>query len=134
MGRVTRAGGVVAACVWDHAGGGSPLSLVWSAARDVDPAAPAEAGRPGTKEGQLAAYAQEAGLHEITSSALTVRLSFESYDEWWAPYRLGVGPFGAYLAALGEDHVAALQDRCRELLPEAPFEQPAVAWSVRALA
>ena len=26
MGRVTRPGGVVTACVWDHAGGGSPLS------------------------------------------------------------------------------------------------------------
>src|SRR6478735_4588989 len=72
MGRVTRSGGVVAACVWDHAGGGSPLSLVWSAAQDVDPAAPNEASLPGTREGQLASYAREAGLSDITPSALTV--------------------------------------------------------------
>ena len=58
MGRVTRSGGVVAACVWDHAGGGSPLSLVWSAAQDVDPSAPNEADLPGTREGQLPSYAR----------------------------------------------------------------------------
>ena len=32
MARVTRRGGVVAACVWDHAGGGGPLSRFWEAA------------------------------------------------------------------------------------------------------
>jgi hypothetical protein len=31
MARVTRAGGVVAACVWDHAGGQSPLAPFWEA-------------------------------------------------------------------------------------------------------
>ncbi len=133
MGRVTRPGGVVAACVWDHAGGGSPLSLVWSAASDVDPAAPSEADLPGTKEGQLPAYAEEAGLSDITPSTLTVRQRFESFDEWWEPYLFGVGPLGAYLGSLADDHLAAVKERCRGLLPEAPFEQPAVAWSVRAL-
>ncbi len=133
MGRVTRPGGVVAACVWDHAGGGSPLSLVWSAARDVDPAAPSEASLPGTEEGQLPSYARKAGLRDITPSTLTVRQRFETFEEWWAPYLFGVGPLGAYLGALPEDHLAAVRERCRGLLPEAPFEQPAVAWSVRAL-
>ncbi len=134
MGRVTRPEGVVAACVWDHGSGGSPLSLFWSAAHDVDPATPTEAALPGTHDGQLAAYAREAGLHDITSSALTVGRRFETFDDWWAPYLLGVGPLGAYVATLAPDHVRAVQDRCRSLLPEPPFEQPAVAWNVRALA
>jgi SAM-dependent methyltransferase len=134
MGRVTRPGGVVAACVWDHAGGGSPLSLVWSAAQDVDPSAPNEADLPGTREGQLPSYARDAGLREITPSALTVSQRFDSFEEWWAPYLFGVGPLGAYIGTLADDHLAALKERCRELLPEAPFEQPAVAWSVRAVA
>ena len=86
------------------------------------------------RDGQLAAYAREAGLHDITSSALTVSLRFESYDEWWAPYLLGVGPLGAYVATLEADHLSALKERCLQLLPAAPFEQPAVAWNVRALA
>jgi ubiquinone/menaquinone biosynthesis C-methylase UbiE len=133
MGRVTRSGGVVAACVWDHAGGSSPLSLVWSAAQDVDPSAPNEASLPGTREGQLASYAQEAGLRDITPSALTVTQRFASFDEWWAPYLFGVGPLGTYIGTLGDDHLAALRERCRELLPEPPFQQPALAWNVRAL-
>src|SRR3954469_23378350 len=37
MGRVTRPGGVVAACVWDHAGGRGPISVFWDAARELDP-------------------------------------------------------------------------------------------------
>src|SRR5687768_1021997 len=39
MGRVTRPGGVVAACVWDHAGDGGPLSAFWQAVRETDPLA-----------------------------------------------------------------------------------------------
>src|SRR5206468_5388483 len=37
MGRVTRPGGVVAACVWDHAGGRGPLSAFWQAVRGPAP-------------------------------------------------------------------------------------------------
>src|SRR5512132_3982350 len=35
MGRVTRRGGVVAACVWDHEGGTGPLGAFWDAARQL---------------------------------------------------------------------------------------------------
>ena len=37
MARVTEHGGVVAACVWDHAGSHGPLNVFWRAAREVDP-------------------------------------------------------------------------------------------------
>ena len=37
MRRVTRPDGVVAACVWDHAGGQGPLSAFWEVATDFDP-------------------------------------------------------------------------------------------------
>ena len=36
MARVTRRDGVVAACVWDHAGGGGPLSGFWKAVHELD--------------------------------------------------------------------------------------------------
>ena len=36
-GRVTKPAGVVAACVWDHAGERSPLATFWRAARELDP-------------------------------------------------------------------------------------------------
>jgi SAM-dependent methyltransferase len=134
MGRVTRPGGVVAASVWDHAGNGSPLSLFWQAAADLDPAAPHEGDLPGTSAGHLRALAIEAGLGDVEASALTVSVRFTSYDEWWAPYLLGVGPLGAYVATLGEEHRQRLRERCTALLPEPPFDQPATAWVVRARA
>ena len=37
MARVTRPGGVVAACVWDYAGEMTLLRAFWDAAREVDP-------------------------------------------------------------------------------------------------
>src|SRR5215472_10064718 len=39
MGRVTRRGGVVGACVWDHAGDRGPLTPFWRAVRELDPSA-----------------------------------------------------------------------------------------------
>jgi SAM-dependent methyltransferase len=48
MARVTKPGGLVAACVWDHGpGGGGPLSTFWRAVRDLDAGAPDESHRPG---------------------------------------------------------------------------------------
>jgi SAM-dependent methyltransferase len=54
MARVTRTGGVAAACVWDHAGDGGPLALFWSAVRELDPAADDESHLPGTVKVTLA--------------------------------------------------------------------------------
>jgi SAM-dependent methyltransferase len=130
MGRVTRPAGVVAANVWDFGGEAAPLSLFWKAARDVDPAAPGEADMAGTREGQLADLADQAGLRRVRTSLLTVRVAFASFGEWWAPYLDGVGPSGAYVASLDEDHRRGVEQRCRELLPEPPFDQVSSAWVV----
>jgi SAM-dependent methyltransferase len=132
MGRVTRPGGVVSASVWDFAGGTAPLSVFWRAARDLDPGARGEAVRAGTGEHDLAGLADAAGLSDVRSDSLTVRVPFPSYDEWWAPYLDGVGPVGSYVASLDAEHVAAVRERCRELLPEPPFEHAATAWVVLA--
>src|SRR5689334_16948351 len=43
MARVTRDGGVVAACAWDIAGGNSPISPYWRAVHELDPTAEGEA-------------------------------------------------------------------------------------------
>ncbi len=131
MVRVTRSGGRVAACVWDHAGDRGPLSTFWNAVRDLDPGAHDESGLAGTREGHLAELAREAGLSDVAESELRVEVPFESVDDWWAPYTLGVGPAGVYVAALDEPHREALRGRCAELLPAAPFTIPAVAWCVR---
>jgi SAM-dependent methyltransferase len=129
MGRVTRPGGVVAACVWDHAGGRGPVSLFWSAARQVDPAAPDESDLAGARAGDLARLFAQAGLSGIQATELTVRAPYASFEAWWEPFTLGVGPAGAYVASLSGEHQAALRDQCRRLLPAAPGEIAATAWA-----
>jgi SAM-dependent methyltransferase len=130
MSRVTRPGGVVAACVWDHAGGRGPLAVFWSAVRELDPAADDESGLAGTREGDLARLFAQAGLSRIQATTLTVRARYDSFDQWWEPFTLGVGPAGAYVAALSPEDRAALRDQCRRLLPAAPAEVTAMAWAV----
>jgi SAM-dependent methyltransferase len=132
MARVTRAGGVVAACVWDHAGGAGPLAAFWRAVHDLDPGATDEAALPGARQGHLALLCEAAGLSDIESSSLTVTVRFDTFADWWEPFTLGVGPAGAYVSRLPFDQREALRTRCQELLPAPPFPINASAWTVRA--
>jgi hypothetical protein len=134
MRRVTRPGGLVAACVWDHAGGGGPLAMFWRAAHDIDPAVRDEAELAGAREGHLAQLCETAGLASVEPSVLTVDVQFASLADWWDPFTLGVGPAGAHVATLDEAGRAALRARCAELLPSGPFTVAASAWCVRARA
>jgi SAM-dependent methyltransferase len=132
MARVTRSGGVVAACVWDLAGERAPLSVFWRAARDLDPGAAGESGFAGAAAGQLTQIFERAGLSGVEEDAIVASVEHDTFDEWWEPYTLGVGPAGAYAKGLDEDARDALRERCRELLPEAPFTIDAYAWAARA--
>jgi SAM-dependent methyltransferase len=129
MGRVTRPGGVVAACVWDHAGGRGPLSVFWQAVRQLDPAAHDESDLAGAREGHLATLFAQAGLDRTQVTTLTVQVRRASFADWWEPFTLGVGPAGAYVASLAPDRRAALAEQCRQLLPAGPVEISATAWA-----
>jgi SAM-dependent methyltransferase len=132
MRRVVRPEGVVVACVWDHAGGRSPVSDFWRAAVALDPAARTEDDLAGAREGHLAELARAAGLVDIREAVLDAELTYASFEEWWQPYTAGVGPAGAHLAALGSEQQEALRTRCRELLGPPPFTVTAHAWAVAA--
>jgi SAM-dependent methyltransferase len=134
MARVTRANGVVAACVWDHGGGQGPVSVFWAAARELDPGVYDESRLAGAREGHLVELFEAAGLHEIEETALSASLEHSSFEEWWEPFTRGVGPAGAYVAGLDAERQAELREKCRALLPSAPFVLPARAWAARGLA
>jgi SAM-dependent methyltransferase len=131
MARVTTAGGVVAACVWDFGTGRAPLSVFWRAVLELDPAAHDESGLAGARAGDLQRLFREAGLGSIQGAELTVTRSFAGFDDWWEPYTHGVGPAGSYVSGLDDEHRAALRDRCRTLLPDGAFDLTAVGWAVR---
>jgi SAM-dependent methyltransferase len=131
MARVTRSGGAVAACVWDHGGGQGPLSPFWHAARELDPEVAGESQLAGTREGDLTLLFETAGLRETEETSLPVNFRHETFEDWWQPYTLGVGPAGSYVAGLDPDRQAELREHCRNLLPDAPFVLTARAWAAR---
>jgi len=131
MARVTIQGGVVAACVWDHGGGEGPLSRFWNAARELDREVDDESQLAGAREGHLGELFSAAGLDAIEETALSITIEHPSFDEWWEPFTLGVGPAGVHVAGLDPAARDALRERCRERLPSAPFSVTARAWAAR---
>lgn len=125
LARVTRPGGVVAACVWDHAEGLGPLAPFLAATADAHD----ESGLAGGRRGHLVELFAAAGLHDVQNVTLTVSRSFGGFDEWWELFGLGVGPAGAYVAGLSVDGRDALRERCAALLPTGAFTLDAVAWT-----
>jgi SAM-dependent methyltransferase len=134
MARVTRPGGVVAACVWDHAGGQGPLSVFWDTARGLDPDVHDESGLAGAREGHLASLLEAAGLHDIEQAIVSASLEHASFEDWWEPFTRGVGPAGSYIAGLDARRQAELREACRSVIPEAPFVVTARAWAARGVA
>ena len=131
MRRVTRSGGSVAACVWDHAGGKGPLGAFWAAAHELDLEVHDESDLPGAREGHLAALFADAGLRDVESTSLSTELEHPKFEDWWEPFTGGVGPAGAYVASLDDERREALRERCRALLPRPPFRLTTVAWAAR---
>jgi SAM-dependent methyltransferase len=131
MARVTRRGGVVAACVWDHGGSQGPLRVFWQAARALDPGVHDESNLAGAREGHLVELFRTAGLRDVEQATLTVHVEHPSFEEWWEPFTRGVGPAGAYLASLSPNARHELRERCRAVLPEGSFVLSASAWAAR---
>jgi SAM-dependent methyltransferase len=134
MRRVTRSGGVVAACVWDHAGGRGPLGTFWRAAASLDPTVVDESDLPGAREGHLGRLFEAAGLTGVETSVVTAVREHPSFEDWWEPYTGGVGPAGIYVRRLEPAARERLRERLRELLPSGPFTLESIAWAARGVA
>jgi SAM-dependent methyltransferase len=133
MARVTVDGGVVAASVWDLAGGKAPISPYWRAARELDPGLESEDRRAGAGEGQLVELFQQAGLTDIEETALPVRVEHTRFDEWWEPFTLAVGPAGEHYQRLDPERQQALEQLLRDQLGE-PVTLETRAWAARGTA
>lgn len=109
--RVVRAGGVVAASVWDFAEGMQMLRLFWDAALAVDPTAPDEARtlRFG-REGEIAELFDQAGFTEVIETTVTMTSTYDGFDELWSGFLAGIGPAGSYCAGLADEQRTAVRD------------------------
>jgi ubiquinone/menaquinone biosynthesis C-methylase UbiE len=134
--RVARPGGIVAACAWDYGDGMRMLRVFWDAALALDPRAPDE-GRTMrlARERELRELWESAGLERVEAAPLEVETTYASFDDYWEPFTLGVGPGGAYCVSLDDERREALREECRHRLgdPSGPFRLTARAWAVRGL-
>lgn len=129
MVRVTAPGGRVSACVWDNAGGRGALSPFWRVVERHDPSAETEGHLTGSAAGELTGLFTGAGLREVTETALTVRLELATFEEWWEPFTLAVGPAGAYVRSLNTIERAGLVAVLRDEYGDGPMAIEASAWT-----
>lgn len=139
MVRVTESGGVIAAAVWDYREGMEMLRVFWDEAVALDPGADSRDERhmPYCTEKELAGLWRSAGLQRVETAPLSIEQRFESFDAYWQPFLLGVGPAGAYVASLSEEQQEALRERLRARLePEvegAPIVLSARVWAAKGI-
>ena len=135
--RVTRAGGSVAAAVWDYGEGMEMLRAFWDEAKALSPAADARDERhmPLCRRGELGTLWRDQRLLDVSEEALTIRTRFASFAEYWSPFLENQGPAGAYVAALGSKERERLRQRLHTRLlgsgPDRTIVLRARAWAVR---
>ncbi|MFO1046490.1 MAG: methyltransferase domain-containing protein [Geminicoccaceae bacterium] len=139
MARVTKPGGVVAACVWDFRGGLTFLRVFADTAAALDPGGEAfranQFSAPFTGPGELEAAWIRHGLGEVEHKALSIRMEFASFADYWNPWLGGQGTVGAYVTDLSEAKRRRLEHHLRLAYlaggEDGPRSFAAAAWAVR---
>jgi len=132
-----RGGAIVAAYVWDYAGGMEFLRIFWEEAAALNSAADAVDERrrfPLCQQPALAALFQNAGLTDVEPASIEIPTDFASFDDYWAPFQRGTGPAPGYVASLAPAARAQLEQRLRERLPagdDGAIHLRARAWAAR---
>ncbi|MGB5815211.1 MAG: methyltransferase domain-containing protein, partial [Thermoanaerobaculia bacterium] len=118
---LTKAGGVVAASVWDYAGEMQFLRYFWDAATRVDPrAAEVDEGQrfPLCAPDALERLFEEAGARDVRSAGIEVPTEFSDFDDFWRPFLGGTGPAPSFVAKLSEGQRETLSADLRGNLPQ----------------
>jgi SAM-dependent methyltransferase len=137
MGRVARAGGLVAIYVWDYAGEMQLIRYFFDAAAALDSSARVlDEGRrfPICKPEPLHALFEAAGLRNVQTRRIDVPTVFRDFGDYWSPFLGGQGPAPSYALSLDEKHRALLREYLRGHLPTQPdgsIHLIARAWAVR---
>jgi SAM-dependent methyltransferase len=129
MMRVTRPGGVVAACVWDGPTGA--LAPFWDSVHVIDPDAQDEALLSGARKGHLTELFEATGLRDVEEVPISVDVVHPTFEEWWKPYTFGIGPAGEHVQQLDDGGRARLESVARDRLGSGPFTVTATAWAAR---
>ena len=137
MHRITAAGGLVSACVWDYAGRMEFLRRFWDSAAAVDPQAPDldEGSRfPICRPDALEALFRGGGLREVACESIEITTRFADFADFWSPFLGGTGPAPSYVANLEPRRREALVEHLKRSLPreaDGTISLTARAWAVR---
>jgi SAM-dependent methyltransferase len=137
MRRAAQPDGVVAAYVWDYAGGMQMMRYFWDAAIALDPASAEkdQARRfPICRPEPLTELFTGARLTAVEIQPIEITTHFRDFDDYWSPFLAGQGPAPSYVTSLPEDRRTALRERIRSALPAAPDGSISLisrAWAVR---
>lgn len=140
MARVTRAGGIVAACQWDFEHGLPMLSLLWQAAEVVAPEAVAKRRQEHLRSrrsslGELDALWQRCGLSHVTTATLELPMHYTSFEDYWEPFLGGATPASAFAASInaltGGGLARVLREKLPAVQPDGSFVLPALAWAIK---
>jgi len=130
--------GIVAACLWDYAGGMQFLRRFWDAAVELDPTARQydEGERfPICSPSALEAAFRQAGFSRVRVEALEIATHFQNFDDYWMPFVGGPGPAPGYLSSLSAQRQQDLERRLAAMLPhneDGSIALTAKAWAARA--
>jgi SAM-dependent methyltransferase len=133
MARVTKPGGVVAACMWDVAEGMTMFRIMRTASQAVVPDRPIAHPLLGTRKGDLGELLRAQGLADVEEGVISASAGYDDFDDWWESFTYGIGPHSGNLMSLTEEQRTAIREACREQLgqPSGPFTLPALAWFAR---
>lgn len=140
--RVAKSGAVVGAAVWDVRGGFVANRMFFDTAAALDPGAGERRARnytrPLTRPGELAAAWRNGGLLDVSETLLHIRMEFDSFADYWAPYRGKEGPAAEYVSSLDDDDRRRLESALRSAYldgePDGPRSFGASAWAVKGVA
>jgi len=136
MRRVAQEHGVVAATVWDTAGGMPMLRAFWDAARAVAPEAVAAANEdkplPNSTRRELTRLWRGAQLVDVSITQLEATASYQGFDDFWSPFAAGAAASGRLTQSLDAETQGALREEVGRVLgcPTGPFSLTAKAWCV----
>jgi len=135
MRRVTKPGGIVAACWWDSGRDNEFHQRVWDAITSLDPTVKRPTMAYASSEALLSLWSS-AGLTNVVVDALAFPYESESFEHFWRyQYLEGQGGAAAYIVKLSEDRREALKQPFRHDVlggrSEGPFTIKAKAWVVR---
>ena len=135
--RVVRAGGLVAAYVWDYAGHMQIMRHFFDAAialdaraREFDDGINAPVCRPAA----LRELFETAGLAAVAVRGIDIAAAFADFDAYWQPFLGGTGSAPRYCASLSPEARERLRDCLQARLPTGPDGEILLAvraWAVR---